>query len=478
MNNMFNKNATMTNSTNRFKNCFLCDVRIQNTQIRTIDQLFYVEQKSNQSDSSKSLATILSNVLEHDLNESNVHSKIVCRKCHQMCNEYELMTKRLNDLRQTITNNYNATANKYLKAIEMDFENNYEAITENEDGNLSNLYAIESIDSTISEVFSNENNVPKSSQMKHKIMLIKSENGSSPFFAISDVDGEGIDDSQTIHTVLLEDINESIEFGGSATNTNDGMSDEPETDTGEQYIVTEHGLDESAKEYFESNGDQMIEISTNGEMNDTNDYQYVYQEDSSDVLNENTENDDDDDDEDEDDDEEEDENSLPKGITIHDKRMKNEAQFSVNTIIRASSSRKNNAIDEQKQLFIRDGKKFQCLLCQPRTNVVFDTKTISIHLKSDHNERVYVCSLCGLDFRKRNPYNEHMDDHMAESADGAYECEICKNVFTDARTFRIHKKTHSSTIKIWSCKACGKKYSSKNLLDEHMNMHTGEFGVL
>lgn len=61
--------------------------------------------------------------------------------------------------------------------------------------------------------------------------------------------------------VLLEDINESTEFGDSATNTNDGISDEPEPHDGSEYIVAEH-LDDG-KEYFEANSDQMIEISVN-----------------------------------------------------------------------------------------------------------------------------------------------------------------------------------------------------------------------
>lgn len=257
--------------------------------------------------------------------------------------------------------------------------------------------------------------------------------------------------------VLLEEINESTEFGDSATNTNDGMSEETDHHDGsEQYIVTEH-LDD-AKEYFEANGDQMIEISTNGEISGSN-YQYVFQEDSTE----------------EPDDDEENSSEMPdnKDVPFDTEFLKNDdgsVTFTVKTSTR--SSKKSNA-DEQKELFFRDGKSFQCLLCQPASLVLYDPKTISIHLKTDHNERVYVCSICGLDFRKRNPFNDHMDEHVAATAEGTYECEECKESFTDSRNFRAHKKTHTASVKIWPCKACGKKYSSKNLLDEHMNMHTG-----
>lgn len=260
--------------------------------------------------------------------------------------------------------------------------------------------------------------------------------------------------------MLLEDINESTEFGESATNTNDGISDEPSDhhDASEQYIVADH-LDDG-KEYFEANADQMIEISTNGEMADAN-YQYIFQEDS---------------DADEPDDmDEEDSSDMPdlKDPAIVDEYLKsgNGSETFGEKSSGRSASKKGSG--EQKQLFFRDGKKFQCLLCQPTSAVIYDTKTISIHLKSDHSERIYVCSVCGLDFRKRNPYNDHLDEHIAATSDGTYECDICKVHFADARQFRVHKKTHNATVKIWPCKACGKNYSSKNLLDEHMNMHTG-----
>lgn len=219
--------------------------------------------------------------------------------------------------------------------------------------------------------------------------------------------------------------------------------------------MAEH-LDDG-KEYFESNGDQMIEISTNGDIAEN--YQYVFQEDSA---------------EEPDADEENSSEAADDKVVAYDETYLKSDDGSVAFEVKTSTrSKKSNNKDEQKQLFYRDGKKFQCALCDPPSLVVYDPKTISIHLKSDHSERVYVCSICGLDFRKRNPYNDHMDEHLAATADGTYECEICNVSFSDARQFRIHKKTHNATVKIWPCKACGKKYSSKNLLDEHMNMHTG-----
>lgn len=222
---------------NRQKNCYLCDVRLQSAHIRDIDQLFYDPKVANthhQHQQTKlPLATILTDVLEQTIQETTVHSKYICRKCHDQCRSYEILTAQLQQIRQNIQSNYNETANKYrFKDLHMGLvEQSYEAIeaigggegdggggdggdggisVADVDSNMSNMYTIESVDSAIGEVFEHENNIMSNSgdtigkgttQMK-KVMLIKttSKSGANPFFTISHMD-ESIDDDQTIHAV-------------------------------------------------------------------------------------------------------------------------------------------------------------------------------------------------------------------------------------------------------------------------------------
>lgn len=197
---------------NRHKNCFLCDARLQIAHVRNIDQLFYIDPKCG-TETSKTLATILTDVLDQNIDENNVHSKIVCRKCQQQCIEYDRLSSKLHELRAAITNNFNTTADKYnLKIINMDLDQNYETIHESDDSTIPNMYAIESVESTIGEVFHNENdgtNEIKNTQMK-KVMFIKNENGLNPFFAISSMDD--IDDGQDIHTVSDKQYTIQFEF--------------------------------------------------------------------------------------------------------------------------------------------------------------------------------------------------------------------------------------------------------------------------
>lgn len=71
--------------------------------------------------------------------------------------------------------------------------------------------------------------------------------------------------------------------------------------------------------------------------------------------------------------------------------------------------------------------------------------------------RVYICDICGAEFRKRNDLSSHLDDHVAQE-EGDFQCEICNRIFDNLRLYRIHKRLHSSQIKSWECERCGKKY--------------------
>lgn len=190
----------------RHKNCYLCDARVQSLHIRNVDQLFYEPPKKNQ-DQSKPLAAVLAEVLEQNIDETSVHSKIVCRKCQQMCSEYDRLTLRLQEIRHNITNTFNETASKYnMKVIEMDFDQNYEVTNQSDDSNIPNMYSIETVAPSIGEVFNNEDAVAhdstKNSQIK-KVMLVTPDNGSNPFFTISSLD-ETIDEDQAMHTVNFD----------------------------------------------------------------------------------------------------------------------------------------------------------------------------------------------------------------------------------------------------------------------------------
>ncbi|KAK7868949.1 hypothetical protein R5R35_002583 [Gryllus longicercus] len=140
-------------------------------------------------------------------------------------------------------------------------------------------------------------------------------------------------------------------------------------------------------------------------------------------------------------------------------------------------SAKKKAGDAQEgeapeKIICREGTDFTCLLCVAEAKVMGDMKGIVNHMKSVHNIRVYVCDICGMDFRKRNELSAHLDEHVA-TEEGDFQCEVCNRIFSNLRLFRVHKRMHYPQSKLWTCETCGKRYSSRNLLDEHINTHTG-----
>ncbi|GJQ84223.1 hypothetical protein Trydic_g2891 [Trypoxylus dichotomus] len=120
----------------------------------------------------------------------------------------------------------------------------------------------------------------------------------------------------------------------------------------------------------------------------------------------------------------------------------------------------------------REGNMYTCLLCEGDETVCGEAKAIMQHVKVVHDARLYICDVCGEDFRKRNELSMHLDEHVA-AEEGDFQCEVCNRIFSNLRLFRIHKRMHYPQNKAWTCETCGKRYSSKNLLEEHINTHTG-----
>lgn len=110
------------------------------------------------------------------------------------------------------------------------------------------------------------------------------------------------------------------------------------------------------------------------------------------------------------------------------------------------------------QVVLKEEFGFTCLLCLEKgEKITEDDKTIIAHMKLVHDIRLYICDLCGQDFRKRTELSTHLDDHVMKE-EGDFQCEICNRIFSNLRLFRIHKRVHYPHLKSWSCETCGKKY--------------------
>ena len=121
---------------------------------------------------------------------------------------------------------------------------------------------------------------------------------------------------------------------------------------------------------------------------------------------------------------------------------------------------------------VEPNKLFECLLCAGESLHVGDRKKTEAHFREKHPFRIYICDVCGKDYRKRNDLSAHLDKHV-KVENGDFQCEHCNRIFSNLRLFRIHKRMHTPASKAYVCPICQKSFTSRNILDEHTNTHTG-----
>uniref|UniRef100_A0A1A9W9U2 Protein krueppel n=1 Tax=Glossina brevipalpis TaxID=37001 RepID=A0A1A9W9U2_9MUSC len=120
------------------------------------------------------------------------------------------------------------------------------------------------------------------------------------------------------------------------------------------------------------------------------------------------------------------------------------------------------------------GKAFVCLLCDPSSSLNIDALTE--HLLHFHHTSLYMCDVCNQGYAERRELKEHMDTKHAaiNTKPKQYYCGLCSRGFASHLLLRLHKRTHyGNSTKSHECKVCCKKYNTKSMLDEHMNAHTG-----
>ncbi|GAB0095448.1 uncharacterized protein DMENIID0001_108360 [Sergentomyia squamirostris] len=108
----------------------------------------------------------------------------------------------------------------------------------------------------------------------------------------------------------------------------------------------------------------------------------------------------------------------------------------------------------KKGIYTKKDDSFVCNLCL-NDKVFSDPTKFTLHMKMVHDEKIFLCDICGLDCHRRMYLLKHIESHSSEIHEGT-------------------RKSGQSAAKSWYCQLCAKSYGSKNLLEEHMNMHTGD----
>ncbi|CDQ97924.1 unnamed protein product [Oncorhynchus mykiss] len=116
-------------------------------------------------------------------------------------------------------------------------------------------------------------------------------------------------------------------------------------------------------------------------------------------------------------------------------------------------------------------RPYKCPYCDHRASQKGNLKTAVRSVKrekSSSEQRPYCCRLCGYQTQRE----DQLLSHIEKVTDGAFPCETCGQVFTQAWFLKSHMKKHAGLLE-HCCRVCGRRFREAWFLKSHMKTHNG-----
>lgn len=114
-----------------------------------------------------------------------------------------------------------------------------------------------------------------------------------------------------------------------------------------------------------------------------------------------------------------------------------------------------------------------CLVCEKgfigKTDL--DKHTREKHLPDADPERYFPCKQCDMKFKSYRHLRNHMNTLHIDATDIFY-CDYCQQSFMNRMLIVRHMLKHAPKREL-KCSICDKRFFSKKLHDDHLNIHTG-----
>ena len=113
-------------------------------------------------------------------------------------------------------------------------------------------------------------------------------------------------------------------------------------------------------------------------------------------------------------------------------------------------------------------KKYSCHIC---LRLFTKSQELVAHQSVNTGHKQFQCSTCGKQYSHKGSLREHMHSHSG--GQGPLTCEICEQRFPSTKSLKYHVKDKHK-IKDQKCGICGKSFFGKGSLTSHMIWHTNE----
>lgn len=114
-------------------------------------------------------------------------------------------------------------------------------------------------------------------------------------------------------------------------------------------------------------------------------------------------------------------------------------------------------------------RKYACDVCTMRFKRKYLLKE---HREVEHGKKAISCDACGNTFAQKSTLKRHIKRfHSLLSEAFPFQCEICSQRFNVPKKFSDHKKTHLKPD-IFKCRVCGKVYANSFALRRHSDRHS------
>ncbi|XP_068624326.1 uncharacterized protein [Battus philenor] len=173
-----------------------------------------------------------------------------------------------------------------------------------------------------------------------------------------------------------------------------------------------------------------------------------------------------------------------------------------------SKSGEEIAQDDSSAIISYEDGQFKCLICEKNDNKddsqFTEAAAAAQHARLVHDARVHVCGLCGAVMRKKADYLAHLDKHSGKpqvdrnkvhectickkkynsrqiltehmnvhSGERPHRCSVCDKTFASKYTYQSHLKTHLDRPRPFKCSQCGKSFLTQQNLTQHLKTHSG-----